>query len=163
MVFNILAPPGVGDNQAQVQAMQDANRKAQQNAALDQFERETSSAREAMEFEAGQAALNRDFQREMSNTAYQRAVKDLEAAGLNRILAYSQGGASSPAGSTASGYKASATKADVDIDTLIEYLKARIDAKAKTSAAETAADAQVESAWINAISDVASSGLRLLG
>lgn len=66
---------------------------------------------------AEQAALNRDFQQKAvnqqiqwqdywSNTAYQRSMKDMKMAGLNPMLAYMKGGASTPAAASASGSQA---------------------------------------------------------
>lgn len=69
-------------------------------------EANSAQALRSMEFSAEQAQKQMDFQERMSNTSYQRAMADMKDAGLNPILAYKQGGASSPAGASGSGAQA---------------------------------------------------------
>lgn len=57
------------------------------------------------QFNSAEALKQRNWEQEMSSTAYQRAVSDMQAAGLNPALMYGQGGAgaaATPSGSSAS-------------------------------------------------------------
>lgn len=48
------------------------------------------------DWQAWQASLNRNYATDMSNTSWQRGVADMKKAGINPMLAFSKGGASTP-------------------------------------------------------------------
>ena len=61
----------------------------------------TAAVSSDREWAERQAQAQKDFQREMSDTQWQRGVKDMQKAGLNPALAFMQGGASAPMGASA--------------------------------------------------------------
>lgn len=56
----------------------------------------------AKKYNSAEAAAERAFQKEMRGTAYQDTVKDMIAAGINPILAATNGATSAPSGASAS-------------------------------------------------------------
>lgn len=90
---------------------------------------------------AAEAQKNRDFQHQETSTSWQRGVTDMKAAGLNPMLAYSQGGASSGGGAQAT--MGNSLGAGVSTAIQAATTKAQIDqAVAQTSQAEANANLQ---------------------
>lgn len=70
----------------------------------------------AMNFNSAEAVKNREWQQYMSNTAHQREIADLKAAGLNPVLSVTGGnGAPVTSGATAQGVTSSGAKGDTDM------------------------------------------------
>lgn len=84
------------------EAQRDTN-EANVQLSRDQMQFQRESQDKTFGFNSAEAEKNRQWQQMMSSTAYSRAVGDMTSAGLNPMLAYQQGGASTPGGATAGG------------------------------------------------------------
>lgn len=114
----------VGQNQANqknwdiAQASNEVTRQLQEdsqtfNADQARIDREFQASQISSQqaYNASEAQKARDYATQMANTSYQRAVGDLKAAGLNPMLAYTNGGATTPNAAAANAGAASGSRA----------------------------------------------------
>lgn len=152
--------------QVNAERIAEMNNKFNRSEAATQRSFEQSLFSQGNAFNAQEAAKNRNWQEAMSNSAHQREIKDLQAAGLNPILSASGGnGAAVTSGATASSLGAPAgahAQADTSANAAIASIAGsmfsymsnldamKVSAESAQRIAEVQADAQRYAATVAA-------------
>lgn len=114
----------------------------------------TPAEKAANQFTADEAQKQRDFEEYLSNTSYQRQVKDMQAAGVNPAMAMSANGASTPSGSAATSV---APQSGINFSDLMQLVLLPMQRKLMQAQAGMYQD-QGEAALINAGANVRNAG-----
>ena len=136
-----------GANQiAYMQGVAQANNAWSAGQAQIQRDWQEQQNAKAMAFNQNEAAKNRNWQEMLSNTAHQREVRDLMAAGLNPVLSALNGnGASVGSGATAQGVTSQGAKGDTDMSVngaIVNLLGSILSAQTQIEAANVNARTQ---------------------
>lgn len=106
---------GMDDLLRQINQINQSNNVWSAQQAQRQMDFQADQAKLLREFNSGEAEKDRLWQQYMSDTAHQREVKDLAAAGLNPVLS-ANSGAAVTSGATAAGYSPpQGSKGDTDM------------------------------------------------
>jgi hypothetical protein len=119
------------------------------------------AAQQANQFASAQSDKQMAFQKEMRATQYQTSVEDMQKAGLNPMLAYTQGGAGTPQGSSAQPTVArienpvkGATQSAIGAANVAADLKLKKEQALATSAQAEASQSQAMASLANALNQL---------